>query len=262
MLSLWRRKQACPVSATGWTWQRRIGALHLQIPTASKFSQPRSRLFHIAVSLSAPFFSSLSSFFLLFPLILLLFIFPRFKSMNISKARIWINQPSPTTSKTSVHFLSLPKEILFEIISYATTTDDSTVLYPPSLIQLSLTCRYLHHLIHKDPWRLKTLWPRAFRSRFDTAAIVRRHLHRYIHWQYALEERCRVLYNCRNIAAHIVAMQASNAQQQELQHLQQQQQNLAQALDSIDWQLIWTIITEHGECETLKKKNNRVYTST
>lgn len=210
--------------------------VNLNNSTAQNFSTG------LGFSSSSPFF--LSSFFLI--LVLLSPSTPA--KMNISKSRIWINQPSPTPS---AHFLSLPKEILFDIISYTATTDDdsSNALYPPSLTQLSLTCRYLHYFIHKDPWRLKTLWPRTFRSRFDTDAIVRRRLHRRIHWQCAFEERCRVLFSCRNIAALIITEKTHDIQQQ----TQQQQQDLARLLDNVDWQIIWTIITEHGKQTSTKK---------
>lgn len=118
--------------------------------------------------------------------------------------------------------LSLPKEILLEIITYVTF---EKTLYPTSLLELSSCCKYLHHLVHKDPWRLQTIWPQVFHSRFDTKAIYRRRLHTCINWQSTFERRCKALYNCRSFALN---------------------KNDISLLDTIDWEVIWDMLTEHG----------------
>ncbi|KAG1054813.1 hypothetical protein G6F43_003181 [Rhizopus delemar] len=119
--------------------------------------------------------------------------------------------------------LSLPKEILLEIITYVTF---EKTLYPTSLLELSSCCKYLHHLVHKDPWRLQTIWPQVFHSRFDTRAIYRRRLHTCINWQSTFERRCKALYNCRSFALN---------------------KNDISLLDTIDWEVIWDMLTEHDQ---------------
>ena len=126
------------------------------------------------------------------------------------------------------HPQSFPKELLLEIISDVAMSQPSEQLYPTSLIELSKCCRYLYHLIHHDPWRLFTLWPRTFHVRFDTGAIYRRSLHTHLDWQAVIERRCRTLYRCKSLA--------SNPAREEL-------------LDTMDWEVIWDMISEHGkEC--------------
>lgn len=122
-------------------------------------------------------------------------------------------------------FLSLPKELLLKIISNVALYD----AYPSSLIQLSITCRHLYYLIHKDPWRQATLWPKAFSARFDTSAIYRRLLYRQLDWQSALERRCRALKTCHQVAAAAATQQPR------------------EQLSKIDWEIIWDMITEHGK---------------
>jgi hypothetical protein len=128
---------------------------------------------------------------------------------------------------TKCSLLSLPKELLLEIISsVAIETTNPFQIFPISLIELSKCCKYLYFLIHKDSWRLQFLWPRAFHYRFDTTAIYRRRLHYNLNWQLLYERRCKALYQCRTFA--------SNTNQLHL-------------LDTIDWEVIWDMITEHGK---------------
>jgi hypothetical protein len=118
--------------------------------------------------------------------------------------------------------LSLPKELLLEIISSVAVESE---LFPISLIELSTCCKYLYHLVHKDPWRQQTLWPRAFHHRFDTKAIYRRRLNYNLNWQNLYKRRCEALYQCRTFAYNTSKL-----------HL----------LHTIDWEVIWDMITEHG----------------
>ncbi|KAI7877680.1 hypothetical protein K492DRAFT_231529 [Lichtheimia hyalospora FSU 10163] len=136
--------------------------------------------------------------------------------------------------------LALPKELLLKIISNVALYD----AYPSSLIQLSITCRHLYYLIHKDPWRQATLWPRAFSARFDTSAIYRRQLYRQLDWQAALERRCRALETCRQVAAKAAT---------------QQPQDLVDQLSNIDWEIIWDMITEHDELNIPQLLNHQVH---
>ncbi|OAD00929.1 hypothetical protein MUCCIDRAFT_156679, partial [Mucor lusitanicus CBS 277.49] len=129
-----------------------------------------------------------------------------------------------STTSTQSRLLSLPKEILLEIVS--SVAIDSNALFPIALLELSQCCKYLYHLVHKDPWRQQTLWPRAFHHRFDTGAIYRRRLHQQMNWQYVLERRCRALNQCKTFAV--------NPSRIEL-------------LDAIDWEVIWDVITEHDQ---------------
>lgn len=126
--------------------------------------------------------------------------------------------------RSSCKLLSLPKELLLEIITYVAL--ESTQIIPTSLLDLSLCCKYLYHLVHKDPWRLQTLWPQAFHSRFDTSAIYRRRLHLYINWQSILKRRCKALYKCQTFA---------------------QNTNNIKLLETIDWEVIWDMLTEHDQ---------------
>lgn len=127
----------------------------------------------------------------------------------------------------SARFLSLPKELLLEIItSVALESTNPFQLFPTSLIELSRCNRYLYHLIHKDSWRYQTLWPVAFHHRFDTGAIYRRRLSNNLNWQAVLQRRCKALYQCRAFAL---------------------KPNETDRLNSIDWEVIWDMITEHGK---------------
>lgn len=127
----------------------------------------------------------------------------------------------------SARFLSLPKELLLEIItSVALESTNPFQLFPTSLIELSRCNKYLNHLIHKDSWRLQTLWPVAFHHRFDTGAIYRRRLNNNLNWQAVLQRRCKALYQCRAFAL---------------------KPNETDRLNSIDWEVIWDMITEHDE---------------
>lgn len=139
--------------------------------------------------------------------------------------RLW---SAPLAHHNQTPLLALPKELLLKIISNVALYD----AYPSSLIQLSITCRHLYYLIHKDPWRQATLWPRAFSARFDTSAIYRRQLYRQLDWQSALERRCRALETCRQVAATAAT---------------QQPRDLVEQLSKIDWEIIWDMITEHGK---------------
>ncbi|KAI9345100.1 hypothetical protein BD770DRAFT_414099 [Pilaira anomala] len=133
--------------------------------------------------------------------------------------RIWLDHSS--------RLLSLPKELLLEIItSVALDSTNPFQLFPTSLIELSQCCKYLYYLIHKHPWRLQTLWPVAFHHRFDTAAIYRRRLNHNLNWQAVLERRCKALYQCRSFASNPTQIDQ---------------------LKSIDWEVIWDMITEHDE---------------
>jgi hypothetical protein len=123
----------------------------------------------------------------------------------------------------SCMLLSLPKELLLEIITSVAV--DPHQLFPTSLLELSQCCKYLYHLVHKDPWRQRTLWPRAFHHRFDTGAIYRRRLHHNLNWQSVLERRCKALYQCRSFAST---------------------PSKVEKLELIDWEVIWDMITEHG----------------
>lgn len=125
---------------------------------------------------------------------------------------------------TSSRLLSLPKELLLEIItSVALESTNAFQLFPTSLIELSQCCKYLYHLVHHDPYRL---WPKAFHHRFDTTAIYRRRLNHKLNWQNVLKRRCKVLYQCRAFAMN---------------------SNQVQRLNFIDWEAIWDMITEHGK---------------
>ncbi|KAI9313775.1 hypothetical protein BX666DRAFT_543850 [Dichotomocladium elegans] len=134
--------------------------------------------------------------------------------------------------------LALPKELLLEIVTNTAVSPNET--YPKTLIELSKTCRYLYFLIHQDPRRLVSLWPRAFRARFDASAIYRRQLHRQLDWQAVLERRCRALETCRHTAAA-----ASLAVVRPIASRQPRDLRLADRLDKIDWEVIWDMITEH-----------------
>ncbi|KAI8968588.1 hypothetical protein BDF20DRAFT_827626 [Mycotypha africana] len=130
---------------------------------------------------------------------------------------------------TSSQLLALPKELLLEIVSYvALQSSHSFDLFPTSLLELSQCCKYLHYLVHKDPWRQQALWPRAFHSRFDTGAIYRRRLHYKMNWQATLKRRCRALSQCRSFVSNRTTQIA--------------------ALKAIDWEAIWDILTEHDQC--------------
>lgn len=127
----------------------------------------------------------------------------------------------------STRLLSLPKELLLEIItSVALESTNPFQIFPTSLIELSQCCKYLYHLVHEDHWRLQTLWPVAFHHRFDTAAIYRRRLNTNLNWQAVLERRCKALYQCRSFAS---------------------KPNEIERLNTIDWEVIWDMITEHGK---------------
>ncbi|CAO3613207.1 unnamed protein product [Cunninghamella blakesleeana] len=145
--------------------------------------------------------------------------------MNTKKRRIiQHNNNNNNNNHTDSILLSLPKELILEIISHVAISPCKH-LYPQSLIELSKTCHYLYHLIHIDPWQLKTLWPKAFHYRFDTRAIYRRQLHRW-DWQKVMKLRCKALYACKHFA-----LQPTNS-------------NL---LDAIQWEIVWDMITEHDE---------------
>ncbi|ORY93640.1 hypothetical protein BCR43DRAFT_383397 [Syncephalastrum racemosum] len=116
---------------------------------------------------------------------------------------------------------SLPKELLLEII-YRVALDPSE-LYPTSLIELSRTCRHLYHLIHHSAWA-SALWPRVFRARFDTDALYRRQLHRGYNYKDALRRRCAALAACHRLS-----------------------QGDFHNLNIIDWEAIWSMISEHDE---------------
>ncbi|KAI9021763.1 hypothetical protein CLU79DRAFT_753105 [Phycomyces nitens] len=131
---------------------------------------------------------------------------------------IWLEQASPTGSR----LLRLPKELILEITSYVAV--DSQTEYPTSLIELSKTSKELFHLIHHDPWRLLTLWRRAFHVRFDTAALYRRRLDRHIDWKALMDRRFKALHACRLYAA---TRQTS--------------------LLGLDWQVVWEMLTEHDD---------------
>lgn len=140
----------------------------------------------------------------------------------------------------STRLLSLPKELLLEIItSVALESTNPLQIFPTSLIELSQCCKYLYHLVHKDRWRLQTLWPVAFHHMFDTAAIYRRRLNINLNWQAILERRCKALYQCRSFAA---------------------KPNEIERLNSIDWEVIWDMITEHGKLLIALYKSTYIYT--
>ncbi|CEP09632.1 hypothetical protein [Parasitella parasitica] len=147
----------------------------------------------------------------------------------------WQSTTTTTINCLQSRLLSLPKEILLDIVS--SVAIDSNSLFPIALLELSQCCKYLHHLVHKDPWRQQTLWPRAFHHRFDTSAIYRRKLNHKMNWQCILEKRCRALNQCRKFAW--------NSDRIEL-------------LDSIDWEVIWDIITEHDQYNIPHLLNYRV----
>ncbi|KAL0078841.1 hypothetical protein J3Q64DRAFT_1847755 [Phycomyces blakesleeanus] len=132
---------------------------------------------------------------------------------------IWLEQASPTESR----LLRLPKELILKIMSYVAV--DSQTDYPSSLIELSKTSREIYYLIHHDPWRLLTLWRCAFHVRFDTAALYRRRLDRYIDWKAVMNRRFKALYGCR---AYAQTRQTSN-------------------LQYLDWEVIWEMLTEHDD---------------
>ncbi|KAI8339841.1 hypothetical protein BD560DRAFT_456669 [Blakeslea trispora] len=125
--------------------------------------------------------------------------------------------------------LSLPKELLLEIITCVALESTSRhQLFPTSLLELSQCCKYLYHLVHKDPWK-HTLWPHAFQHRFDTAAIYRRQLNHGLNWHIALQKRCKALYQCHSFAL---------------------QPEKIELLDQIDWEVIWEMLTEH-DCQNI-----------
>ncbi|KAI8333871.1 hypothetical protein BC941DRAFT_454675 [Chlamydoabsidia padenii] len=127
--------------------------------------------------------------------------------------------------RNSSLLLSLPKELVFQIITNVANTPGDDHLYPLSLIELSKCNQALYHLIHHDPWRFNTLWPRAFHERFDTRAIYRRQLDGW-DWQKVMKLRCKALYACKAFAA-----QPTNVS----------------LLNAIRWEIIWDMITEHDE---------------
>ncbi|ORX60679.1 hypothetical protein DM01DRAFT_1300564 [Hesseltinella vesiculosa] len=146
--------------------------------------------------------------------------------------RRWLNQHSPTTCR----LLMLPKELIQHIVTQVAKDTSPTNLYPHSLIELSKCNRYLFSLIHRDPWRLYTLWPQAFRQRFDTLAIYRRQLHRW-NWQKVIKLRCKALHTCLSFAS--------------------QPTNEA-LLGKIQWEIVWDMITEHDERNMAHLLNHQV----
>jgi hypothetical protein len=146
--------------------------------------------------------------------------------------RLWLDQHSPTTKVTMANtnvnnqslLLSLPKELVLQIIVDVAIVFNDDNLYPQSLIELSMCCHSLRYLIYHDPWRFHTLWPCAFQERFDTGAIYRRQLDGW-DWQKVMKLRCKALYACKAFAA---------------------QPNNIDLLDNICWEIIWDMITEHG----------------
>ncbi|KAI8056501.1 uncharacterized protein B0P05DRAFT_600058 [Gilbertella persicaria] len=130
-------------------------------------------------------------------------------------------------SNSTCMLLSLPKELLLEIITcVALESTHHHQLFPTSLLELSQCCKYLYHLVHKDPWKSHTLWPRAFQHRFDTTAIYRRRLNHTLNWKAVLQKRSIALYQCRSFAL---------------------QPKKIELLDKIDWEIIWDILTEHDQ---------------
>ncbi|KAI8367601.1 uncharacterized protein BYT42DRAFT_586855 [Radiomyces spectabilis] len=155
--------------------------------------------------------------------------------MSLSVSPSWLDRSSPLDSFSYTHssmpssslLLSLPKEILIEIISkVASILTDNGGIAPVSLIELSKTCRYLHSLIHTDNASSPTIWQRAFRVRFDTAAIRRRRIHRHFQWQLALQQRCTTLNVCRMLSLDPSPTITENV---------------------ISWSIVWDMITEHDE---------------
>ncbi|SAL98281.1 hypothetical protein [Absidia glauca] len=132
--------------------------------------------------------------------------------------------------------LSLPKELVLQIIVDVAIVFNDDNLYPQSLIELSRCCQSLRHLIYHDPWRFHTLWPCAFQERFDTGAIYRRQLDGW-DWQKVMKLRCKALYACKAFAA---------------------QPNNIDLLDNICWEIIWDMITEHDERNMAHLLNHKV----
>ncbi|KAI8069634.1 hypothetical protein BC940DRAFT_254660 [Gongronella butleri] len=138
--------------------------------------------------------------------------------------RPWLDQHSPTIDERC-RLLALPRELLLHIITFVALDFTPLDLYPHTVIEMSRCNRYLHDVTNNEPWRLNTLWPRAFRQRFDTSAIFRRQLHQW-NWQKVMKLRCKALYACRAFAAEPTNQVL---------------------LDKIQWEIIWDMITEHDE---------------
>ncbi|KAI8139487.1 hypothetical protein BJV82DRAFT_672465 [Fennellomyces sp. T-0311] len=162
--------------------------------------------------------------------------------MNMPSRYIWLTQPSPPRFNERHQLLDIPKELLLEIVLNVAVSPGE--VYPKSLIQLSKTCRYLHHLIHKDPWSQAILWPRAFKIRFDTRAIYRRQLNHQLDWQRFFERRYNMLATCQRVASALLA---------------QQPQELIGQLDFVDWEVIWYMITEHDALNIPLLLNHQVH---
>ncbi|CAO3580122.1 unnamed protein product [Absidia cylindrospora] len=156
--------------------------------------------------------------------------------------RLWLDQPSPPTTAINSNnitslLLTLPRELVLQIITNVANLPDNDNLYPQTLNELSKCCQTLHHLIHHNPWQFTTLWPRAFHERFDTRAIYRRKLDRW-DWQKVMKLRCKALYACEAFAS---------------------QPTSVDLLDSVRWEIIWDMITEHDERNMSHLLNYKVH---
>ncbi|KAI9496620.1 hypothetical protein BDB00DRAFT_808063 [Zychaea mexicana] len=174
---------------------------------------------------------------------------------------MWLAQPSPPKFNNAYaqqqrhRLLDLPKELLLEIVSNVAVSPNE--IYPISLLELSKTCRYLHHLIHKDPWRQAILWPRAFAARFDTQAIYRRQLQHDLDWQRAFEQRYKTLATCRRVADRLLIAQQQH--QHRLQTAAVARDLTGRLLGNIDWKTIWCMVTEHDELNVPLLLNHQVH---
>lgn len=129
-------------------------------------------------------------------------------------------QPSPTIH-TSSPLLSLPYEVLLDVIA---NLAKESPLYPSALLNLAATCHHFFHIIQSN-----SIWQHAFSALFDTAAIYRRRLHYDYNWKAMLKRRCRALRHC---ATGVQACTTTGK---------------VAWLDTVDWQCLWDMITEHGK---------------
>ncbi|KAH8552054.1 hypothetical protein BGW37DRAFT_424480 [Umbelopsis sp. PMI_123] len=134
-------------------------------------------------------------------------------------------QPSPLLIHATSPLLSLPYEVLLDIIVSVATS--SSTLFPTDLMNLAASCQHLNYIIHHD--QRNSIWQSAFSALFDTAAIYRRRLHSGYNWRATLKRRCQALRHC---ASGVQACTTTGK---------------VAWLDTVDWECLWDMITEHDE---------------
>ncbi|KAI9282957.1 hypothetical protein BC943DRAFT_327996 [Umbelopsis sp. AD052] len=138
-------------------------------------------------------------------------------------------QPSYMQPLLPIHnaspLLSLPYEVLLEIILSVATS--SSTIFPTDLLNLAASCQQLNYIIHHD--KRNSIWQHAFSALFDTAAIYRRRLHIDYNCKAMLKRRCRALRHC---ASGVQACTTTGR---------------VAWLDTVDWECLWDMITEHDE---------------